>query len=535
VSSTGRNTGGLVGNVADGTVSNSHWDTQTSGQSSSSSGGGTGDTTAAMQQQATFAGWDFANTWRIVEGSSYPLLRALTQGKITLTAAAQDASKVYDKTAWTGGTLDFSGLTAGDTMANLSGILQWVGSAEGAINAGQYTLLASGLSSQKYEISYAPGTLTILPRSLSIAVRKTFDGSANFNHDFVVLAGVLAGDATPTLSGTATVSSADAGTYTALSNSNLVSSNANYSATPAALTLATITPASLLVTATPVTKVYNGLRTIDGDQPLVVVGGQLFNGDTLSSHALTFADPNAGTGKAIALSGPLALAVNDGNGGHNYTVTYQEGSGTISPRPLDITVSKNQDGNATFTTGFTVSNAVSPQDTPTVTGSATVPRQDVGDYTAFEQVNLVSSSANYTVNPMGLVRARIAPASVDLLAPELIGYISDIVGTISIYRNNSYDSHGQMVETRVSTVREGIPVYRGDMVFTNDGQALLTLKDTSTLRLASGDGVELLPRAPQAGVSTAEAILADGRLWARLWNSIGVNPGGTGLVNGVRG
>jgi len=419
-------------------------------------------------------------------------------------------------------------------MANLSGVLQWVGNAEGAIDAGQYTLLASGLSSQKYEIAYAPGILTILPRQLSIAVRKTFDGSASFNRDFVVLAGVLAGDATPTISGTATVSSADTGRYTAFSSNNLLSSNANYSATPAALTLATITPATLLVTAAPVSKVYDGFLAIEGNQPLVVVAGQLFNGDTLSSHALTFADPHAGTGKAISLSGPPALAVNDGNGGHNYTVTYQEGSGTILPRPLDITVSKNQDGNATFTTGFTVGNAVSPQDTPTVTGSATVQRTDVGDYTAFEQVNLVSSSANYTVNPMGQVRARIAPANVDLLAPELIGYISDIVGTISIFRNNRYDSRGQMEETRVSTVREGIPVYRGDMVFTNEGRALLTLNDTSTLRLASGDGVELLtPRAPQAGVSTAEAILADGRLWARLWNSIGVHP--VSLAAGVRG
>ena len=50
--------GGLVGHNDEGTVSNSFWDTQTSGQATSD--GGTGKTTAEMQDIATFsgAGWD---------------------------------------------------------------------------------------------------------------------------------------------------------------------------------------------------------------------------------------------------------------------------------------------------------------------------------------------------------------------------------------------------------------------------------------------------------------------------------------------
>ena len=53
--------GGLVGRNYEGTVSNSFWDTQTSGQSTSD--GGTGKNTAEMQDITTFSG----ATWDIIE------------------------------------------------------------------------------------------------------------------------------------------------------------------------------------------------------------------------------------------------------------------------------------------------------------------------------------------------------------------------------------------------------------------------------------------------------------------------------------
>ena len=59
--SAAQNPGGLCGfNYVDADITNSFWDTQTSGQASSD--GGTGKTTAEMKTQSTFtdAGWDFA-------------------------------------------------------------------------------------------------------------------------------------------------------------------------------------------------------------------------------------------------------------------------------------------------------------------------------------------------------------------------------------------------------------------------------------------------------------------------------------------
>jgi hypothetical protein len=77
-------TGGLVGEN-DGTVSNSFWDTETSGQATSA--GGAGKTTAEMQHISTFTGasWDIVAVasaddrdtgyvWNIVDDTTYPFL-----------------------------------------------------------------------------------------------------------------------------------------------------------------------------------------------------------------------------------------------------------------------------------------------------------------------------------------------------------------------------------------------------------------------------------------------------------------------------
>ncbi|UCD21375.1 MAG: hypothetical protein JSW22_04775 [Chloroflexota bacterium] len=79
------NVGGLVGHNYDATVSNSFWDTETSGQAASD--GGTGRTTSEMQDIATFsgAGWNISAVadsgtrnlsyiWNIADALTYPFL-----------------------------------------------------------------------------------------------------------------------------------------------------------------------------------------------------------------------------------------------------------------------------------------------------------------------------------------------------------------------------------------------------------------------------------------------------------------------------
>jgi len=85
--------GGLVGlNDNTNSVTNSFWDTQTSGQSISA--GGTGKTTTEMKLLATFTGWDIdtsdssSSVWRITNGQSYPLLRTFVPPLSTVASNA---------------------------------------------------------------------------------------------------------------------------------------------------------------------------------------------------------------------------------------------------------------------------------------------------------------------------------------------------------------------------------------------------------------------------------------------------------------
>jgi len=64
--------GGLVG-LNFGTVTASYYDKQTTGQTDT--GKGIPKTTAEMKQEATFSGWNFTNTWAIIEGVTYPYLQ----------------------------------------------------------------------------------------------------------------------------------------------------------------------------------------------------------------------------------------------------------------------------------------------------------------------------------------------------------------------------------------------------------------------------------------------------------------------------
>ncbi len=206
-------------------VSNSYWNTTTSGLASSSQGG-TGITTAQMMSAGTFAGWSIATgggsgaVWRIYEGQTGPLLRNfltgitladtsvtysgatqagtavptagaltgtaasgrnagtyaafsnqrgydisggnLTIAKAALTVSANNDSKPADGPAYSGGNgVSYSGLVGGETSAVLGGSLLYGGSSQGASTAGNYVITANGLSSANYALTYVNGVLSL--------------------------------------------------------------------------------------------------------------------------------------------------------------------------------------------------------------------------------------------------------------------------------------------------------------------------------------------------------------------------------------
>jgi len=87
--------GGLLGLAASpSTVTNSYWDIDATGQTSSAdSDPSSGRTTGAMVQQATYAGWDFATAWTMIDGVTYPSMQgfAPVAAPVTLTLSASGA------------------------------------------------------------------------------------------------------------------------------------------------------------------------------------------------------------------------------------------------------------------------------------------------------------------------------------------------------------------------------------------------------------------------------------------------------------
>lgn len=151
--------GGLGGSNFGGSVTNSYWDRQTSGRTRGigRNNGGTGLTTAQAHSEASFAGFGFGSTWAIYEGRTNPLLTAFLT---PLIVTANDATRTYDGTAFTGGNGVRYSMAPG---AGLLGTVVFGGTSQGATDVGRYTITAGGLYSaqQGYLIEYAPGTLTI--------------------------------------------------------------------------------------------------------------------------------------------------------------------------------------------------------------------------------------------------------------------------------------------------------------------------------------------------------------------------------------
>ncbi len=338
----------------------------------------------------------------------------LTIGKAALTVTANDASKTYDGIAWSGGNgVQYSGFVNGEDSSVLSGALVYGGSSQGAVNAGNYTISASGLGSGNYDIVYVDGNLTISPKLLTLIignltgeVRKTYDGTttATLDSGNFLLTGWVGGDGATVTQTTGQYDNANAGigktvtvylsltdflanagtdlsnyilptqisgnvgiidkasatviansatftyngqtqgisgyTVTGLVNGendsvldsvqetggsgrnagsyahSVSGSDNNYDLTFVDGAL-TIDKASLVIGTDDVTKTYDG--TLDAAGNAIVLGGQLYGDDAISGGDFAFTDKNAGSGKTVTVGG---VALDDGNGGGNYDVTY---------------------------------------------------------------------------------------------------------------------------------------------------------------------------------------------------------------------
>jgi filamentous hemagglutinin family protein len=171
VSGTATYTGGLVGQLtAVGTISDSVWDTTTSGQSSGygslsvgTSTGVTGLSTESMKLAANYSNWDFTTPWLIYGGYTTPLLRAFMT-PLTITASAS-GNQAYDGTT----TTTLASYTDPGTLSkNLYGSISF--ELDGS-DVGTHSAAASGFYSDQrgYQVSYSftTNSVTIISDSAS--------------------------------------------------------------------------------------------------------------------------------------------------------------------------------------------------------------------------------------------------------------------------------------------------------------------------------------------------------------------------------
>jgi filamentous hemagglutinin family protein len=298
---------------------------------------------------------------------------AITPKALTLTGLVA-ADKVYDGTtaaALSGGTL--LGLVGGETLtvSGLAGVFADKAAGSGKAVALSGGLLADGTGfASNYTLASPAGlTATITQKSLTVsgitAADKTYDGTtaATVATGGATLQGLVAGD-TVTVGATGTFADADAGTgkTVTLASTHGGADAGNYAFVDQATAAASITPKSLTIAG-----LAAASKTYDGTTAATLAGGTLsglVGSETLNLSGLTgaFADKDAGTGKAVAVSGGVLA---DGTGrAANYSLSVPASVvGAITPRALivaGITASdKVYDGTtAAALTGGTLSGMV---------------------------------------------------------------------------------------------------------------------------------------------------------------------------------
>ncbi|MBB5369149.1 MULTISPECIES: YDG domain-containing protein [unclassified Janthinobacterium] len=423
------NAGGLAGTNS-GASSGNFWDSIASGKASSATG--TGLSTAQLKTLSIFsaAGWDLGGTWIVYDGNSTPLLRSfMTPLYVNFNGTA---SKTYDGTnSWTAPTYTYSTLTD----SRLQGTLNY-GAAGSAINAGTYAITAGGLYSGQhgYVISNNAATLTIAQLGVSLSgatvINRAYDGTTNASLSGGSLSGVLAQDLGNVQFNTGVFASQNAGNGIAVTAVGTGSAGGNYVITASGSLTGNITPKALTVSGLSVAS-----KQYDGNTGATFTGGSL-NGlvgnETLSLANLagTYADANAGTGKAVAVN-PNTLS--NGTGlASNYTLTAPTGIvGAITPRVLTISgmTAANKIYDATtdaFLFGGSLSNLVNGETLGFSGSTGVFSDKNVGNgksvtVSGTTLQNGTGLASNYTISNPTNVTANISKATVSSVSGILAG------------------------------------------------------------------------------------------------------------------
>ena len=251
-----------------------------------------------------------------------------------LTITANDQSKVYGSSL-PALTASYSGFVNGDTSASLTTVPTLTTTATAASPVGSYGIAVSGAVDANYSITYAGGTLTVTPATLSVTANnasKVYGTSNPALSDTIT--GYVNGDGSSVVSGSASltttaVAGSGVGGYTITAAAGSLSAS-NYSFSFVNGTLM-VTPATLTVRTNDASKVYGAANPAFSD----TITGYV-NGDTsavLSGTAglTTTATSGSGVGSYTITAAAGSLSAG------NYSFSFVNGASTVTRAALTIT------------------------------------------------------------------------------------------------------------------------------------------------------------------------------------------------------
>ena len=297
----------------------------------------------------------------------------------------------------------------------------------------------------------ATGSGTITPYIVDLTGTKVYDGASTIAASNLVL-GTLVGTQTLTLAGNGAFADRNVGNdklidatgLTLLSGSGANSGFASNYTFVGGVQVASITPASLVVTASDAVKTYDGSKAMAGATqalaPIVRIGSgtELFGADSLSGGNFAFVDANVSRNangavlrdKLVTVSG---VTVNDGNNGANYTISYANNTtSTINPYATTVAATAQTKvydastaaGTARFTSGPMIgSDAIA---------SVTLTYDDKNVGQATKSI-LPSAAIGATGTIIGNYTISYVADTASSITPAVLSGVSDIVIRDKVY------------------------------------------------------------------------------------------------------
>jgi putative ubiquitin-RnfH superfamily antitoxin RatB of RatAB toxin-antitoxin module len=395
-------------------------------------------------------------------------------GTLTVTARpvtfkADDIARTYgESTPAFGYSVTAGNIIAGDAFGAPSF------SAAGS-TVGSHAITLSGLANANYDITFAPGTLTVAARPITFKaddITRTYGESTPAFGYSVSIGSITAGDTfgAPSFSAAGSTVGSHVITLSGLAN-------ANYDVTFA--------PGTLTVTARPITfKADNVTRTYGESTPAFaysLTAGSIIAGDTFGAPSFSAAGSTVGT-HAITLSG-LANA--------NYDVTLAPGTLTVTARPVTVTADPKTkvDGQVDPPLTYQVTSG-SLVNSDSFGGTLTrVAGDTVGTY-AIQQGSL-SLGTNYSLTYVG-ANFTITPAcgqTATFLAPIKSGTRNVVkLGNVIPVKLSLTDCNGHAVTSRTLQIR----LYAGTLTAVSETTQFVTATSVSAadttglMRLADG-------------------------------------------------